>query len=292
MKTAAVLGASSMLGEALCQQLTELGVVIIRIGRDENAHIKYDLADDNFILTQDGMTAEVFFHCAASFGDDSSQGITTNFRVNSYSAVTVARLVQQLGARQFIYAGTLSSAIDFDSERYSSYGFSKAIAEQQLIWLLNKERVQCCALRFTHLYDTFGRCIKHQPWLGRVVTYAAKGQTLNLPEASAIRNFLHVDDAAQMMLNVLKMKVVGVLNALHPESVTMMAITQMAYRIFDKGGQYRVDVSKGPFRAMNYPDGRDCWNRLSYTPRITLEQTFVQIKQNALFDHFGPMDVE
>ncbi|MBU1309935.1 MAG: NAD(P)-dependent oxidoreductase [Gammaproteobacteria bacterium] len=291
MKTAAVLGASSMLGQALCKQLNGQGVEIIRIGRDDNADIKFDLADDKFNLSHVRHRADVFFHCAASFADDSEQGVAHNLRINAYSAATVARIAVQLGARQFVYAGTLSSATDFDSGRYSSYGLSKALAEQQLLWLLDKFGGQCCVLRFTHLYDTLGCCIQHQPWLGRIVVYAANGQTLNLPEALAIRNFLHVDDAAKMMLKAVAMKAAGVLNALNPQSLTMMAITQMAYQIFNNGGQYLVDASKGPFRALNYPKGEGCWNTLNYIPTITLEQTFSQIKQQGLSEQFGPMDV-
>lgn len=292
MRTAAVLGASSMLGQALCRLLNDQGVEVIRIGRDDNADIKFDLADDTFNLSDVHHCADVFFHCAASFADDSEQGVAHNLRINAYSALTVARIALQLGARQFVYAGTLSSAIDFDSERYSSYGLSKALAEQQLLWLLDKVGGQCCVLRFTQLYDTSGRCIEHQRWLGRVVVYSANGKTLNLPEASAVRNFLHVDDAAKMMFNAAKVKAAGVLNALHPQSLTMMEITQMAYQIFNNGGQYRVDVNKEPFRAVKYPIGEDCWNKLDYIPTMTLEQTFSQIKQQGLSEQFGPMDVE
>jgi len=286
MKQVAVLGASSMLGKALCQQLAVQGVAVIRVGRDADADVQLDLADEDFVLPEEHIKAEIFFHCAASFGGEDEIGIAQNLKVNTNSALMVVRLAVKLGCSQLIYAGTLSSDPDFDSAGYSSYGLSKALAEQQYAWLLKRIGIIFCTLRFTGLYDTFGQCIRHQSWFGRAVTYAAKGAELHLPEASAKRNYLHVDDAAYMLLKAATRRVVGVFNALHPHTITMLEFVSLAYQIFQRGGRYQCDFTKTPFRDIHYPEGNRCWESLEYVPQITLEKTFMHIKQHGLDDRF------
>lgn len=291
MKQVAVLGASSMLGQALCQQLVEQNISVIRIGRSSDSDIQFDLSGDNVDFSKIQLKADTFFHCAASFGGDDDAGIALNLKVNAHSALKVTLLSTQLGCQRFIYAGTLSSRSDFDPSGYNSYGFSKALAEQQFTWLLKKSGIDFCSLRFTHLYDTFGLCRKHQPWFGRAVAYAAKGAQLELPDASALRNFLHVDDAAQFLLLAAEAEITGVFSAVYPHSVSMSELIGMAYRVFDRGGQYRTNEKKLPFRQFQYPDGNDCWELLNFWPGISLEQTFTQVKLLGLENKFGPLDV-
>lgn len=291
MKQVAVLGASSMLGMALCRLVESQGITVIRIGRSPNSDIQMDLADSNFFNSKVDLMADAFFHCAASFYGEDSVGVVKNFSVNSHSALMVAQLAAQLGCKKMIYAGTLSSAQDFDPVGYGSYGFSKALAEQQFMWLLGKANIRFCSLRLPQLYDSFGECIKHQAWFGRAVAYAAKGVQLKMPEASAERNFLHVDDAARLLFLASQQQLDGILNAVHPHSISMQGLVELAYQIFDRGGSIQYDCAKVPFRELRYPKDRSCWDLLGDGPATSLEETFIKIKLQGLENKFGPLDV-
>ncbi|WP_049630801.1 NAD(P)-dependent oxidoreductase [Cellvibrio sp. pealriver] len=290
MKQVAVLGANSMLGQALCQQLAGKNISVIRIGRSSDSDIQFDLSGDNVDLSKIQLKADTFFHCAASFGGDDDAGIALNLKVNAHSALKVALLSTQLGCQKFIYAGTLSSRPDFDPSGYNSYGFSKALAEQQFTWLLKKSGIDFCSLRFTQLYDTFGRCIRHQLWICRAIAYAAKGADLNMPSASAARNFLHVDDAARMLRHAAVNDVTGIFDAIYPQTIAMQELVELAYKVFNRGGRYQCDPAKVPFREVVYPDGASCWRALSFVPEISLENTFATIKSMNLEGNFGSVD--
>lgn len=289
MKCVGVLGASSMLGRALCKLLSCHGIDVIKIGRQSDCDLQFDLNSN--VETRCRLNFDVLFHCAASFADDSPEGAILNFQQNSYSASRILRLMDEAGCCQLVYAGTLSSAIDFDPLGYTSYGLSKFMAESQFAWCLNKKSSLFCSLRFTQLIDDDGDCIRHQPWIGRIVAYAGSGGELALPDSLGPRNFLHVQDAAELMLRAALQKVQGIFPVLSDEYWLMHHLAELAYSVFSKGGSWHINLQKTPFRQVNYPAQAELWSLLQYQPQLTMEQFFRRLAKLDATTRFGPLDV-
>lgn len=292
MKSAALTGANSMLGRQLVKKLEELGVSVISIGRSASDHIFLDFGQRNALPDlSEHRGIEFLFHCAASFSGDTPDGIQNNLAVNTEGAARICDLATQLGVRKIIYAGSLSSDALFDAGHLNTYGLSKKFAEELFSWWARRNATHFCSLRFTQLYDTQGHCIAHQPWFGRIVAYAARGLDLRLPTSLGPRNFLHAEDAADMMVHVTRHEVSGVLNATHPNSVTMDVLANIAYNIFDNGGQVLIAPEKAPFRHVNLPMANEIFKRLDMPSPRSIEQGFTEIRNAGTYTSFGPLDV-
>jgi nucleoside-diphosphate-sugar epimerase len=290
MKRVGVLGSSSMLGRALCKLLNNSGIEVLTIGRNSSCDLQFDL--NSATDTSYSQNFDVLFHCAASFADDSPIGAANNFQQNSYSVNRVLKLMESSNCSQLVYAGTLASAVDFDPAGYTSYGLSKCIAESQFGWSLNKGSSLFCSLRFTHLIDDDGDCIRHQPWFGRVIAYAGSGNSLGLPDSLGPRNFLHVQDAAELMIRAAFQKLQGVFPVISVEFWLMHQLADLACRIFSKGGSWHLNTEKTPFRRFNYPaHSDDLWSLLNYKEKMTMENYLRHLTELNSIHQFGPLDV-
>ena len=291
MNSAIVIGAGSMLGTSLTSRLSADGVRVITAGRSPDADIQLDLATGFFSPVPPDTRADVIFHCAASFADDSQEGIRENYRVNAAGCLWVLELAELAGCKTIIYAGSIFSSATLDHGNYTSYGFSKAQAENLLTWGMDRANGQFCSLRFSQIYDTDGACIHHQPLLGRIIPYAARGLDLNMPASSGLRNFLHLDDAVALMLAAVASRAVGILDIVHPESLEYGEIARKSYAIFSKGGEISIDPGKTPFRPLNFPDGADAFRLLGRKPEIPIDEGIRRIRDQETWSAFGPLDV-
>lgn len=291
MTVAAVVGATSMLGRALIAALRLQGYSVIRVGRGGDQDVRLDLRKGFLSQPPVGLQADVVFHCAASFGDHATESTRELYEINASGCLWVLELARLCGSRSIIYAGTVSSREDADSQGLTPYGFTKAQGENVLEWGMEKEKGRFCSLRFPQLYDTRGDCVRHQPWFGRIVAYSARGLDLAMPPSEGVRNFLHVEDAARLLLAAAESPVSGVLHASHPESLTYQAIAEIAYQVFNMGGQIVIDRAKTPFRAMNFPESSKTFDLLGERPALSIKQGLERIRQEATWKVFDLLDV-
>lgn len=291
MKTAAVIGARSMLGRELIRRLVALDIAVLTVGRSGEDDIHFDLTGGTFEASGQHR-ADTLFHCATAFADDSGPGVRENFSVNAASAVSVGELAASLGARTLVYAGTASSDRALDPCNFGSYGLTKAIAEQFLGWAMQKQGGRFCSLRFPQIYDTEGLCCRHQPWFGRIVAYTSRGQDIRMPPSLGSRNFLHVDDASKLMIRAATVQEAsGELNVTHPQSLTLQQIAEIAYEVFGHGGRVVSAAEKTPFRAVHFADGRSTFRLLDLEPMIDMRRGLAMISAAGTATAFGPMDV-
>lgn len=291
MKTAAIVGSGSMLGLELATQLRARGVAVVTVGRRVGDDIALDLGVPGTTADTGGRRIDAIFHCAAAFGGDDETGVRSNFIVNALGAVAIAALARATEACVCVYAGSVSSNADFDSAGISSYGLSKAQGEQILAWDHARRNAAFSSLRLPQIYDTEGRCVEHQPWFGRVVAYASRGLDLELPASGGSRNFVHVEDAARLLIAAADTKLQGVFPVCHAETAEIAGIAEIAYAVFGRGGKARIDPTKAPFRVVRFPTDRTLYARLGDEPRIDLCEGIGRIAQAGTAGNFGPLDV-
>lgn len=290
MRTAAIIGARSMLGSQLVERLQQRGIATVTIGRSAVDDIAFDLTAPVAHAPVD-MVADAVFHCAASFAGDTGDGFRENFTANAASAVTVAGLVRDLKAKVLIYAGSASSDRTLDPGNFTSYGLSKGIAEQVFGWALQRQNIRFCSLRFSQLFDVEGRCCDHQAWFGRIVAYAARGQDIRMPRSDGVRNFLHVRDAADLLIRAAECDVAGVLDVAHPESLTIEQIADIAFDVFGQGGRSVIAPEKTPFRPIHFPLAAETFERMDFWPAINMRDGIAMIRDAQSAAAFGPMDL-
>lgn len=289
MKRAAVIGSRSMLGRQLVERLRASGIETITVGRQASDDIHFDL-EGTFRLDTE-RSVDWLFHCAASFGDDGAEGIRLNFRTNAASALAVAELAKRFGSGALVYAGSVSSDEALAPADLPSYGLSKRICEEILSWSLARQEIRFCSLRFAQLYDVEGRCCAHQPWFGRTIAYTSRGLDMRMPRSLGVRNFVHVQDAANLMIRAATGMAGGILNVTHPHSATSDEIAEMSYDVFGRGGKVVIAPEKQPFRRVVFPDSAATFELLGLTPTITIEEGIRMIRDARTDEAFGPMDL-
>lgn len=281
-----------MLGKEISGQLKGKGHTVISVGRATHNDIRFDLVGTFDPDPYSGLRAEALIHCASSFEGDDPDGVRINFATNTMGCLNVLTLMQALSCRYCLYAGTIVSNDDFEPGKMNSYGLSKALAERILDWGIRREKGKFCSLRLTQLYDTAGACCRHQPWFGRIVAYASRGKDIRMPRSMGGRNYLHVTDAASLLIRALEVELVGFWSVCHAEQLDHAEIARLAYAEFGHGGEVLLDERKLPFRKVNYPDSTALFEKLGRVPVISMADGLKMIHQAGTAADFGPMDVQ
>lgn len=292
MKSAIVVGASSMLGRELARQLIKEGIEVITAGRRPDSDIWVDLGADQLPEFGRPYTADVLFHCASAFGGDSPEGLRENFRVNVGGCLQILEMAREAGVNKIVYAGSGFSDPMFNADPMGVYGFSKAEVERILYWSMTRTGGIFTSLRLTQLWDTEGLCCTHQPWFGRIVAYASRGLTLKMPSSEGGRNFIHVSDAARLLIRAAQNDLMGVHAVAYPADIDLADMACLAYGVFGKGGGVVIDASKTPFRKVAFPREDRIFMRLGYQPKISLQKGLEMIRDAGTAERFGPMDVQ
>jgi len=279
-----------MLGTALEAMLKSENFDVIKCGRNINDDVFLDLKKSKDITLNDDIKVDAIFHCASSFSDNSSRGSFHNELTNSTSSFVVAELASKTSAKSLIYAGTMFSEKRSTGE-ISSYGLSKRRGEELLSYILEKSNQQFCSLRFPQLIDEEGKCVKHQPWFGRVIKYASSNQVLRLPREKGVRNFMHVDDAAKFMFLAMLRNLEGVHPICHPEDHTYQEVFHLAKKIFKTKATLKIAMEKRPFTQEPFKKTLEIFCRLGYRPASSLKDILNLIDSQSTADKFGSFDV-
>jgi nucleoside-diphosphate-sugar epimerase len=151
--------------------------------------------------------------------------------------------------------------------------------------------VKFTSLRFAQLADEAGECCRRQPWFGRIVAYMSSGMTLRLPPGQALRNYLHVEDAARMMIQAAENSVEGIHPAANPRSISAHDLASLAREIFSSGGRIEIAPEKTPFHDIYIPDSKNTLTALGMPDLLAPQDMLLLIKNNGTADRFGPKDV-
>ena len=288
-----VLGATFMRGREVERQLRAAEVEVVRAGRSKDMDVVVDLGSGTppTFVTQGG--ADTLIHCAAAFSGDDSAGTRNNFRINALGALDTLEISRRMGGGRIVYAGTLFSESALEPDRpMTSYGMSKLEGERILNWGMTHDGGAFCSLRLTQLLDTEGMCCRHQPWFGRIVAYASRGLTLRMPVSEGPRNFLHVSDAARLLIAATGSGLSGSHPVTHPTDTDLHALALDAYAVFGQGGKLLVDLQKKPFRRILFPHDSHALNALGLQPKVDALYALRLIRHADTASRFGPLDVQ
>lgn len=295
--TSVIIGHTSMLGTALKRQLTEIGESYITAGRSADSDIHIDLNIQPPPILRDCIpigNVKSIYLLSSSFEEDSADGVNKNILINSAGVAYAISLADATKPQAIIYSGSASSYDNFDVYRgLSSYGLTKRIAEELLAWWAKKHTIRFASIRFSQLFDDAGKCISHQPWIGRIIRYAFEKEHLYLPASEGKRNFLHVQDAAKLLSEVAKDKLMsGILNGCSPQQYSYLDLANIAFSFNKCLDKLHISNKKQPFRPICLPIDKLLYEILQQDPMISPMQWIEQIATLQSWRSFGEMDVE
>ena len=279
-----VIGSASMLGSELATQLRAGGVAVRTSTRSGDCDLVYDL--ESMASPPGTGSADALFVCAASFADDSWDGCVRNALVNTVAMYRVAEWAEHLRCRHVVLA---SSAWGYAEQGLpaSSYGLSKAHGADVLAWAGGKVGFTTTVLQLPQICDDRGGFARHQPWFARIIARAASGADLRLAPNDQPRNFLHVRDAARVMIATWRAGLGGTHSLTSPEWLAYREIAVMAYAVFDAGGSVVDAPEMKPFRPALYPSASQAAWALLGGERISMRATLEGINAAGTANRFG-----
>lgn len=210
--TILVTGAAGFLGQAVCKALSDAGLGVTPAHRSDGmAGIKLDLGDPDAVWSAlNQVKPSAIINCAArtGFSNETAQML---YPVNALLPALLSKFSADHGTYLIHVSGTLvhgvhtsritpESALLADTE----YGVSKLLADH----MIQASGCRSMVIRFGGL---FGRRGPDHLSLNRTIRAAAEGEVPKIiGQGSGKRNYLHVDDAAAMILDCLKSERQGV----------------------------------------------------------------------------------
>lgn len=215
MKTAIVTGANGFVGSALLRELTDNGVHVYAVVRNENENIDTikDLPSVEIVLCEmddiiqqlpkkipEGV--DVFYHLAWAGSTGAIRGDYDVQLKNVHWTLDAVNVAHKLGCRRFVGAGTLA---EYDVNAYtplngstpnavSCYGAAKIAAHYM-------SKAECNKLGVEHLWAYLSNTYGIGNYTTNFINFASKvmitGQTPNFTAGEQPYDFVYVSDIAQ-----------------------------------------------------------------------------------------------
>ena len=159
----------------------------------------------------------------------------------------------------------------------SIYGITKLTQEQYISVLCNALGIPYTILRFQNVYGE-GQALNN-PYTGILSTFSAMitscQQVRIFEDGLESRDFIHVQDVVTAILKVMKSSKANnkVLNVGSGKSITLIEITEMLYKVFNKVPNYIInnEYRVGDIRH-NYANINAIYECLGFFPEITIEE--------------------
>lgn len=222
-----LIGSTSVIGQAIAARLATLGEV--RTAGRREADFPFDLErSDNPPF--DGGHFDTVVVVAAAFGGTSSEALIQAEQVNAVGTLRACELAAQSGVRHLILVSSVFAGFTADDPHYNIYSLSKRHSEELAQLFCKQREIALTILRPSQVYDAAGACRKHQGLLYLIAETARAGKTVQLyGKNDAQRNYLFLDDLAEIVKRVAQRTVIGRFDCVHPQSPRLSEIAEAAF---------------------------------------------------------------
>ncbi|AKJ99644.1 hypothetical protein BK652_07390 [Pseudomonas brassicacearum] len=267
-----VIGSTSVIGQAVARGLSRHGQV--RLAGRRDADIAFDLSAQAPVACDERFDVVVL--AAADFGGRQPDELVRAELVNSVGTLAACRLAEQCGARHFILLSSRSACDQVTDPYFGIYSLSKRHAEEVASLYCQERGMALSILRISQVYGSDEQCRSHQPLLYAMADKAQAGQAVELyGRNDAKRNYLHLNDLAELCARVATQGVTGLFNCGHPQSPRLSEIAQAAFEAFGKPLDVRFLAEKNDIPDLPpFDDLQALHEQTGFTPRIDIRQGF------------------
>jgi len=275
-----LVGGMSALGKVLIPVLGD-ETEVITAGRS-NCDIHMDLGEVmNPIRLPIGI--DVVIHMAAHFGGKTSEEIVEAEKVNVIGTLRLCQASVQTGVKHFVFISSIYSQMHPQSDFYSIYALSKKHAEEAVLFFCNNHQMHLTILRSAQLYGSTNDFGRHQPFLYAIADKAEKGEDIVLNgKNDALRNFLHADDLAQIVLRVVLKTVTGIYSCQFPTNTSISAIAKAAISAFKSTGKVSFLEGKEDIKNNVFLIEDTLYREINVYPRIDIDEGMRMIARNRI----------
>ena len=273
-----IVGRTSMVSRALAARLH--GLYRVHFAARKDAEIHFDLFAPELSIDDVDTKYHAVVHCAADFGGTGDLDLVRAEQANSVGAINVCRLAHAVGAKHLTLISSLFATYGPGDPFFGSYALSKRHAEENAKLFCDMRNISLAIIRPSQLYDKLGASRKHQPFFWHIVDLARLGRDITLfGSQDARRNFLNVDDLAEILFRVITRQTTGSFIAAHPSSTTLSELALAAFNVFSASGcKVLFDLGKADMQDLPPIVDFSLYDLLGYEPATDLVDGLAQIK--------------
>lgn len=268
--TVLIIGGNSSVGKSLRQSFSGFSKVITA-GR-KNCDFIIDLKDPiDMIHFPENM--DVIINTAAQFGVSNDQEILDTEAVNVLGTLKLCQVAVQTKAKHFVLISSIFSSLKKDVHNYNFYSLSKRHAEEVATLYCSTHSLPLTILKPSPLYGIDESFRIHQPFFYTMIDKAEKGEDIELYGSNdPIRNYLHIDDLAEIIVRVVREKIQGSYSCMHMSDVTYSQIAKAAFKAFNSIGKVYFRHENPDIPNILLEKDYSLYEKISYYPQIGIEE--------------------
>lgn len=272
-----IVGGNSSLARVLIPILSEFAE-IFTAGRS-GCDIRLDLSES---LTQLQLPQgiDVLINTAATF-DSTNQGMLYEAEcINAMGTLKLCQLCTDTGISHMVQISSIFADLDTRSPFFNAYALSKRHADELAQHYSDKTCLSLTIIRPSQFYGIGPAFREHQPFFFSMIDKVAKGEDVTIyGKHDARRNFIHVEDVANVIAQAVLKKTFGNFSCMQLEPVRYSDIVRAAAAAFKSNSQIRFLVEHKDIADNVFPFDNTLFELLDYYPRISLAQGMVKEAQ-------------
>jgi nucleoside-diphosphate-sugar epimerase len=278
VKRVLVIGSTSVAGLAVAGALRPETEVTMA-GR-RNADILLDIAGDVELPEMD-TNYDVVINFAAHFDVQSPRDMLEAARVNALGALNACILAKTAGAGHMVQVSSISAGHTSESSFFNAYALTKRHGEELSELFCSTHSLPLTILRPSQLYDATGAARPHQRMLYHILDQAAAGRDITIfGQRDPRRNYLFVQDFAEVCRRVVAQGTTGTFTVAHQQAHRLSDIANLAYQGFGTEGTISFDRDKPDLEDIEAQMDGALVSAIDYTPATSLAKGIELFRQH------------
>ena len=266
MTRIAIMGGTSALAQRLILAL-DGGYQVTTLGL-RDCDIPCDLLDSVENLHFPANT-EALVHLAAAFGGPTDEECLRTVEINAVGTLKVCIAAKQARVAYVVLISSIYAQLAQDSPYYGIYSITKRQAEELAIDYCRRNSLRLTVLRPSPIYGNDEAFRRHQPLLYRIVDCAQEGHDIQLyGSRNSLRNYIHADDVARIIREVLEKPCEGVHSCTFPRDFAVSEIAAAAQEAFRRGGNVTFLPDKPDIPDNVFSNNTELYERIGFVPSI------------------------
>ncbi len=264
-----IVGGTSSLTKALLPVLLRFAEVLTA-GR-EKCDVYLSLSDpiEKMEIPRD---IDVVINTAALSGTQGFNGMFETVNINVLGVLKLCEACKQARVKHIVHVSSIFALLEPSSPYYNAYSLSKKQSEELAALYCNTNEMPLTIIRPSQFYGV-GECYrKNQPFLFSIMDKAELDENIFIYGTNdAVRNFIHIEDVANIIALIIQQEVFGIYNCLSNENVSYSEVTKAAIEAFESKSilKFLRDKPDIPDNGFNRDDR--LFTKLEYTPQISIK---------------------
>lgn len=263
-------GGHSSLAQVLRPVLESFAQVLTAGRRGCDVELDLTWPAERFVLPP-GLDAVI--HLGANFGGRDFDSMLAAEVVNVLGSLKLANACTASGVGHLMLVSSIFAGLDENSPFFNSYTLSKRHAEELTQLYCRENGLPLAILRPAQLYGEGESFRRHQPILYALLDRAQRGEDIVIyGNNDAHRNFIHVEDVAEVFARVVQHRVEGRYDCAAVSNVRFSEIAAAAVAAFGSTSSIRFDSSRPDIDDNGFTGDESLYRLIDYFPRISLAE--------------------